>query len=359
MRQLFYQNLQPEIYATQSQGSSRLDVLNIVYAAFSFEREALHWPSKDNGGLTFKLDKIAPANGFNDHDAHDALGDVRATIFISKLIESRCPELWQNCVACTNKSFVNSSIGNGKPISMVFRFGQSPPREYNLVLAGRSWNDVNKVAVIDLNELEDTEELNNFSPQNISEMFNKSPKIIRTFRVNSSPVVRRLENASRKLKLKADSVANSPDFQNKVSDYITGEYKNEESPSEIELKIYDGFSSEGDKEILRRLTVLTWPERKKEIGKLSDPRLRKLGTRLLLLEEPTLLTVDQRLAGYEYFKGRWTNARNDKRGWTTFGSVQKQLEDLFRLGLFSDQKKSDFDVFYSTREEELKKAFGL
>ena len=98
---------------------------------------------------------------------------------------------------------------------------------------------------------------------------------------------------------------------------------------------------------------------KKEIGKLSDPRLRKLGTRLLLLEEPTLLTVDQRLAGYEYFKGRWTNARNDKRGWTTFGSVQKQLEELVKLGLFSEQKKNSFDVFYSTREEELKKAFGL
>ena len=359
MRQLFYQNLQPDIYATQSYGNTRLDILNIVYATFAFEQEALTWPSKDTGGFTFKLDKIAPENGFNEHDAHDALGDVRATIFIAKLIQNRCPELWENCVACSNKSFVNSLIEKSSPLSMVFRFGQAPPKQYDVISAGRSWSDGNKVAVIDLNELDDVEQLNDLSSDAVSEMFKKSPKIIRTFRTNSSPILRIQKNPSAAHTFKSEAVAKSPDLREKIADYITSEYKTEDSPDEIELKIYDNFSSETDKNILERLRSLTWPERKVEIAKLSDPRFRKLGTRALLLEAPSLLTIKQRLAGYDYFKDRWINASKNKRGWTTFGSVQKQLEELVKLGLFSEQKKNSFDVFYSTREEELKKAFGL
>ncbi len=76
MRQAFYQNLHPQIYLTQSAGNDRMDILKLVYAVSALAPEALEWPQNDRGQTSLKLDQLAPANGFEQHDAHDALGDV-------------------------------------------------------------------------------------------------------------------------------------------------------------------------------------------------------------------------------------------------------------------------------------------
>jgi len=77
LRQTFYQNLSPNIYATQFNGNTRFDILSAVYAAYTRHPDLLVWPTDDARRRSFKLDRLAPANGFN---AHDALGDVEATI---------------------------------------------------------------------------------------------------------------------------------------------------------------------------------------------------------------------------------------------------------------------------------------
>lgn len=78
LRQTFYQNLSPNIYATQFNGNTRFDILPAVYAAYARHPDLLVWPTDDTGRRSFKLDRLAPANGFNAHNAHDALGDVEA-----------------------------------------------------------------------------------------------------------------------------------------------------------------------------------------------------------------------------------------------------------------------------------------
>ena len=46
------------------------------------------------GQTTLKLDRLAPASGFNAHNAHYALGDVEATIHIARRIAGGDPALW-------------------------------------------------------------------------------------------------------------------------------------------------------------------------------------------------------------------------------------------------------------------------
>ena len=89
LRQLFYQNLQPNIYATSMNGNSRLDVMKMVWATHSLRPGILTFPENDNGKTSFKLDQLAPANGFAHENAHDALADVEATIFILNKIKSQ------------------------------------------------------------------------------------------------------------------------------------------------------------------------------------------------------------------------------------------------------------------------------
>ena len=359
MRHLFYQNLQPEIYATQTYGNTRLDVLSLVYATYALQNPILKWPQKANGTTTFKLDQLAPFNGFNEHNAHDALGDVRATIFVAKLIRDRCPAIWEDCIKSTNKTFVNSLISSDEPMSMVFRFGQAPPKLYNVMYCGRSEVDRNKVAVIDLNEFSGQDSLNSYSTEQVEKFFSKSPKVLRSFRVNSSPIIKVTENPEIEIQEKASLVLSSFDFKNKVCSFLTSEYAETEKASQVELQIYDGFVSSLDKQILEGVGPLTWIERKNIFAKLSDSRLRKLSKRLLLFESPQLLAYDQREKSFRAINERWSIDSKVNVGWTTYEKVKKQLVDLTDLGYFSEQKKKDFEVFYSSREQALKDTIGL
>ena len=98
LRQAFYQSLLP-VYLTNSNGSSRLDVMRLALAANEFEPGHLKIPARDDGVPTFKLDRLAPANGFLHPNAHDAMADVEATIFLAKLMMEKTP--WVRSVAST------------------------------------------------------------------------------------------------------------------------------------------------------------------------------------------------------------------------------------------------------------------
>jgi len=58
LRQTFYQNLQPNIYATQFNGNNRLDILTAVYAVWCRNPGLMHWPT-DNTGRD-----LPPGNAF-------------------------------------------------------------------------------------------------------------------------------------------------------------------------------------------------------------------------------------------------------------------------------------------------------
>ena len=93
LRQMFYQNLLPNVFATQFNGNTRFDILPAVYATYVRDPGCLAWSTDDTDRRSFKLDRLAPANRFIAHNAHDALGDVEATIHIARLIATRSPVL--------------------------------------------------------------------------------------------------------------------------------------------------------------------------------------------------------------------------------------------------------------------------
>ena len=109
LRQAFYQNLKP-IYLTNTDGNARQDLLPLMRAANCVSPGTFSMPKNDNGKVSFKLDRVAPANGFIDHDAHDALGDVLATIHLARLLKDRAPDVWRRSLAFCNRSGVERFI---------------------------------------------------------------------------------------------------------------------------------------------------------------------------------------------------------------------------------------------------------
>ena len=150
LRQSFYQNLHPNIYQTQFDHNDRLDLMKVIYAVWDRAPDILDWPHDENGRISFKLDRLAPANGFTAHNAHDALGDVEATIHIATLIRDRAPAVWARCLRNRDKNEVSDTLKSGHPVRLVERFGASPPRSYIGVYAGTNPQNRNVMGFLDL-----------------------------------------------------------------------------------------------------------------------------------------------------------------------------------------------------------------
>ena len=105
LRQAFYQTLHPP-YLTNTNGNGRMDSLPVLQAAHLLEPGMLTVPVGDKGRPTFSLERLAPANGFDHAAAHDAVGDVEATLHLCRLVRLRAEALWSNCVRFARKAAV-------------------------------------------------------------------------------------------------------------------------------------------------------------------------------------------------------------------------------------------------------------
>jgi exodeoxyribonuclease-1 len=82
-------------YAREWQnGNSRWDIIDMVRAARALRPEGIHWPTRDDGLPSFRLEELTAANGISHESAHDALSDVHATLALAKLIRQRQPRLF-------------------------------------------------------------------------------------------------------------------------------------------------------------------------------------------------------------------------------------------------------------------------
>ena len=113
MRGLFYQNLLP-IYFSQTNGNSRLDILSLVRAAEVLFPYSLKFPNSSSGRTSKKLEDIALVNGFKNHNAHDALGDVEATIYVANLIRMKIPLLWRRALMTTSRRDFRSVLAENE-----------------------------------------------------------------------------------------------------------------------------------------------------------------------------------------------------------------------------------------------------
>jgi exodeoxyribonuclease-1 len=333
MRQMFYQNLQPEIFATQINGNSRLDVMKMVFATYSEAPGVLTWPVSDNGNTSFKLDRLAPANGFAHENAHDALADVEATIFIFKKIRDGAPELFKKLVDAGDKTITSSSLKSFLPMEVTLRFGGNAPKTYQGCYCGSNKDNPNSIGFADF-ELNKAEELTQASKLYVSEAIEGTPKKIRTLAVNRSETFRVIENPSEEMLEFCETIKEANKLQSLVSEVLSERYADTEQTNlEVEERIYSGFYGNSDKELLEQFQTASWPERVSIINDFTDERLKQLGKRLIAFYAPELLTDEQRSAFKAFIQKRW-NTSIDQAEWTTaehvwdsIGKIKSEIDE--------------------------------
>jgi len=329
LRQTFYQNLLPNLYATQFNGNTRFDILPAIYATYVRDPDCLAWSVDDTGRRSFKLDRLAPVNGFISHNAHDALGDVEATIHMARLIATRSPALWKELLDNAQKARVQVKLESFRPYELVTRFGGGEPRSYVGCFCGYSEGNNLQAAFFDL-DAADPAELLNASDDALFAAVDATPKVIRAVSTNKAPALLEVREPSAEHLRRATIVADAPEFRRRVGAAMAARFVEDPDapPKPVERQIYGEFYSSADKQLLQEFQRAPWPRRQEIVASLSDPRLRQLGRRLVAFQSPELLSAEEMALFNGYLRDKWSTPDTPETEWMTFAKAQAAIDDM-------------------------------
>ena len=347
LRQAFYQNLQPDIFATQFNGNTRFDILTALYAVWHRQPDLFDWPVDETGRVRFKLDRIAPLNGFVGHDAHDALGDVEATIHIARRIAQRAPALWTELLGNRDKVDVQARLERSfKPMALVERFGGGPPRATIGCFCGTSASNPNQAGFFDL-EAADPADLIAGDDAALFAAVDATPKTIRTVAVNKSPALLSEPAPSAEQLRRSEVIANAPEFRARVGQALAARFPQDAGapPPRVEKQIFSGFYSHADKALLAEFQRADWRRRQAILSALDDARLRQLGRRLVAFHAPELLSPDER-AQYEAWRHmRWSAADTPETEWTGLARARRALDEIRAGEAFDPELINEIEIY--------------
>ena len=347
LRQSFYQNLHPNIYQTQFNHNDRLDLMKVIYAVWDRASETLQWPRDDRDRISFKLDRLAPENGFTAHNAHDALGDVEATIHVASLIRDRAPGIWARCLRNRDKHAVADTLQSGHPVRLIERFGAAPPRSFVGVYAGTNPQNKNAMGFLDI-DAADAIALVDADDDALPEAVSGTPKLIRSVSINKTPNIFPITNPKSHHIAAAKIIAGRSDFRERVGQAMAERFADIEEPDEVERQMYGGFYSAQDKRVLAEFERSGWKHRAELVSRLENHRLRQLGQRLVFWNAPALVSEHYAAAAQVAIRDRWLSNDPDAP-WMTFPEVEKQLDDIAQSNAVGADALSKLRRFYDEK----------
>ncbi len=295
VRQALYKTLHNP-YLTNRDGNSRSDAMRMVQSCSLFAPRALRFPTDDRGQKVFKLDRLAPANGFSHDRAHDAIGDVEATIFLCRHLILKAPDVWSSFMRFSTKAAVGDFITEERVFCLSdFFFG----KPYSWLVTTIGQNERNKAEwdVYDLSV--DPKSLLSLSASQLASRFSRSPKPLRSLKSNGAPMLcppedapaiyggreHGLEEMNRRAAMLQTDVA----LREKLISAFESLKKGYPPSPHVERQIYDGFFEKPDERLMDAFHEAEWPQRNAIVDKFRDSRLRTIGRRLIHLERPDLL----------------------------------------------------------------------
>jgi exodeoxyribonuclease-1 len=355
LRQSFYQTLQPEIFATQFFGNSRLDIMHVIFAVYVRAPDILVWPEDETGKVLFKLDRLAPSNGFENHAAHDALGDVEATIFILDLIRHRAPDLLEEILANRGKAHVNALLNSGEPMDFISRVGGRMPVAFTGCGCGFDAGSVNTAGFFDVHA-EEPRSCFDLDDAGLIGLLDRSPRVIRKLKVNETPMLLRSIDPDPIAQERCQSIAENAEFRQRIGVAMASARLEKYPPPDpevevrIEERIYEGFYGQSDKQLLHTFNQATnWPARLSVIEQFEDERLKQLGLRAVALLAPEILPNSTVASAAQSILAKWQVEEVPRNGWTTLAAANSELGELLQSGRIDETQVADLRRFYEQR----------
>jgi exodeoxyribonuclease-1 len=331
LRQAFYQCLHPP-YLTNTGGSRRADALHLIRAAAVLHPGAINIAVSDKGGPSFRLDRLAPANGFNHANAHDALADVEALIHLCRIVRDRCPDLWARFQRFASKPTVEDFLLMEEAF-LLLEFHPVTTARYVATAIGS--NNANVAYCYDL--AIDPDDLRGLSDSELAARLARTPRPLRKVKKNAAPCLCPLDEAPAEMlgdvspaefvrrvqSLRADRAL----VEQLVRVATSTEPTYPPSPY-VERQIYDGFWSHADGRKLETFHSASWQERVTIAEGLEDPRLVWLARRLIFVEHPHLLAPEHHASMAAEKASRVMADAAASGGWTTLSKASSDLATM-------------------------------
>ncbi|MCL6683454.1 exonuclease domain-containing protein [Sphingomonas alba] len=295
LQQAFYRCLHPP-YLTNTNGNQRADILKLAQCVEAFASDVLTLPRDEKGKPVYGLAQLAPANGFPHLNAHDAMADVEATIFICRKIKEKAPAAWEQLLHCASKSRALAVI-HDNPVYVARSYSyQGGLKEHVLTTLGNQLNGMGAVLAYDLTV--DPSQLVGLDDEQLGVWLRRKTSPLRTIKPNKAPLVAGWAGqpfdgiAYATLAERAAFLASRPDLVARIIALTPG--KTYDPSDHVEEQIYNGFASPSDNAAMLRFHAAPWCDRFAIAVQIQDARFRALAMRLIYSHCPESLPSEMR-----------------------------------------------------------------
>lgn len=336
-----------DAYAREWQGgNSRWDLIDLVRTAAAIRPEGINWPHNDAGELVLKLDQLAPANGIEHANAHDALADVRATIELARLLKKSQPRLYNYVFQLKHKAQVwgQLDLQMRKPVLHVSSMYGRENGYLSLVAAfAKHPSNNNGVLVFDLRQ--DPRVWKGYSTSQLQDLLfsrkdqlpvGKTRPAVKEIHVNKCPVVSPLQTLSdeQAQSFSIDKVMCQQHLQylrqdSTLCQALCDAYSNRPDflPVDPDAGLYGGgFFNDKDRKMMDKVhksDPTTWSDRE---FAFTDSRLEAMLFRLKARNYPHLLNGDEMQAWEAFRSERLLDG--SASGARTYEYFAKELNEL-------------------------------
>ena len=332
LQRAFWQTLHPP-YLTVTGDNARMDLLPLVQAASHLAEGALSFPRNAKGNVSFKLDALAPLNGFAHANAHDALADVEATIHIAKLISERAPNLWQASAMRAPKHATAGILKQGHPVYVVEHFMGKPVVWWGQRIDDNGTRGTNAFVV---RLKTDWREIVNAGAPTIDKLLASTPKPLRPLALNKAPVVFTVEEAklhwNAELDVQARAISAfleaSPSTCRNILNRHRAIQEPWPKPEHLEQKIFEGFPSRIDEQAMLTFQKATWTEREQIMRSFEDVRFSQLAQRIIYVDAPEFLNPADLERCKVAVNQRLHEDLNDGNLWRTVPAALRELDEV-------------------------------
>lgn len=344
-RNLLYRNLRDPYAREWRDGNSRWDLIDTLRLAHALRPEGIHWPSRDDGNTSFRLQDLADANGIAHVAAHDALADVHATIDLARLLKRRKPRLFDYALRLRDKRLVRDLLTKGQPLlHCSARYPATLGCIAPILAVAPHPDNGNGVICFDLREdpalllelpVEEIRERLFVPARDLPAGIRRIP--LKTVHVNRAPILAPLATLSPEA---AGRWSIDPDLVQRrariaiahaaaIRGRVQAAHQAPEAPgsSDPDLLLYrGGFISDGDRRLLEDLHRLSPGGLARARPPFTDPRLPEMLLRYRARNWPETLNPHERDAWDSYRLRRLTDPEGG--GSITIEPYQRRLSEL-------------------------------
>lgn len=333
LRHAFFGNLMPP-YITQWNGNERMDVLSALKASAVCAPDAVDLPLNDKGKRSFKLEHVAPANGYEAHDAHDAMGDVEATMFVGDVIRSRTPSVWVGCAAIRTKAGATELLAADQPFLQLDWQHQSD-KPVVRVLLPVAVDHTNPNEWLCVNLASDIKRLVLADANALKSAFRSvgGVKAVVPIKSNAMPLIFPLDhpavlNLDRNFDpVNVQIIRDAVGFADRLKDASDLRKSEYDEPTHFRQQLYSGgFFPTREDETLFEAFHAARPEDKFDIVRqFADARARQIGWWLMGAEWPDAMPAGERTA---FVDAQREHLMADAADWTTIPSALREIAEM-------------------------------